>query len=138
MSFVNERISPEDVKTYRLEEIDQHYRGTASRVWCIDRDRDTYLRMVQASGREQTNGFVWTLWWKGQLIEVRTRLLRTKRSPDGRSEIEQHERVEEMKIPPVIFAEAEAVRQLYREARTVYREAGVRSTSSVYSLTLEF
>lgn len=86
MSFVNERISTEDVEKYGLEAIDRSYMGrTRARDWTIDKEREIYLRNV-ASEREERQGFeTWNFYWQGDLIEFVAHVSDIVKTPDRTS-----------------------------------------------------
>jgi len=74
MAFVNEFIPASDVVKYGIARVNRFYLKSDFRPhWTIDRDRDIYLREV-ASGREEfAADYTYTLFWKGDLIELALR-----------------------------------------------------------------
>jgi hypothetical protein len=80
MAFVNEEISQEDYDKYNLREIDNRFRfGSPDDDWCIDRERDIWLRFYYRSVDIEDNGAeLWTSWgfyWKGVFITLDTKFL---------------------------------------------------------------
>jgi hypothetical protein len=75
MTFINEYVSDEDIRKYRLDDLwdrthpRQPWRGTHRHSWTIDRNRNTYLMLIR-SGREMksANRFEFLLWWDGNEI----------------------------------------------------------------------
>jgi hypothetical protein len=86
MAFVNEIVSEEDIRKYRLDELMHHFRSFAWRsgrpstfthTWTIDRERDVYFIPVKTieeigpSGRpEPTRRRVCILNWQGTRVEL--------------------------------------------------------------------
>ncbi len=65
MAFVNEEIPTEDEKKYRIDEINKEFLmppGDSS--WTMDRDRDIYLRWMEADREEPSEQQV-SFYWKG-------------------------------------------------------------------------
>lgn len=74
--FVNEFVTPEDVRKYRLVEIDEKFvvGQTNARDWTIDRENDSYLRNVSIGGGSDPdlrNQLRWTFYWKGHELTLR-------------------------------------------------------------------
>lgn len=137
MAFINEYIPVEDVEKYGLKEIDSKFlaTGVKSRDWTIDRNRDIYLRLV-ASGRDEMSGVsTWTFYWKGALLWFQKKGIAHKGNPGG--PCWAHTKVSKFDIPSNLEARREEIFQDLREAFLAYRDGGVFSTSTEYSLQLD-
>lgn len=144
MGFVNEYISVEDVEKYNLEAIDEKFisGGTRARDWTIDRERNIYLRNVamgrglEPGGNEVNLSYqtTWTLYWRGNLLTMRLDLL------GGRGEYGEpgwsHWRLVglESQHPEI---ERSQVLEILKEALVAYKDFGVFSVTSGYSVTLD-
>ena len=135
MGFVNEYIPEDDIEKYGIAELDNRFvvGGTTARDWTIDRERNMYLRQV-ARGREDTSHLsTWTFLWHDQLIVVYIELLATR---GGRGEpCWSHQRIRKLEMPAQVDR-AEMLTDL-REALLAYKDGGVYSASTAYSLTLD-
>lgn len=144
MAFVNEFIPPEDVEKYHLAEIDKRFvvGGTNARDWTIDRERDIYLRNVANGGggdpdiRNQTT---WTLYWRGDLLVLRLDLLD---GHGGRGEPGwSHWLLVRLRgssgLPAHLKAQKEQILDILKEALVAYKDFGVYSTNTDYSVTLD-
>lgn len=84
MAFVNEYVSEEDIKKYKLEEDwirrNPHYRpegrpASCPLKWTIDRDRNIYFMVVGGGGSEANDlGMPCILNWQGKEISVTLKL----------------------------------------------------------------
>jgi hypothetical protein len=77
MVFVNEYVSDEDIKKYKLNEIWLKYHPEHKSVpdhyrheWTVDRERDIYLKWVSVGREEHSNRLTFVLYWKGEFITV--------------------------------------------------------------------
>jgi hypothetical protein len=137
MAFRNEYISREDVEKYGLETVDEKFivGGTRARDWTIDRDREIYLRVVARGREEFAHLSTWTMYWKGELMEVDIENISTA-APIG-GEGRAHKRVRRISIPPRLETERSLILSDLKEALTAYKTGGVFSTVSSYSLQLD-
>lgn len=137
MVFVNEKISHEDRSKYGLDEIDKKFvvGRTKARDWTIDRDRNIYLRRV-ANGRDELfYQSTWSFYWKGKLLTV---YLDTIDSSGGRGEPGwSHLRVRKLELPSSLVAKRGEILEDLKEALTVYKDAGVYSANTTYSVALD-
>lgn len=136
MAFVNEFVSEEDAKKYGLEEIDQRYRRSSFRpVWTVDRERDIYLREVESGREEFANQYGYTFFWKGGLMFVRlTRRGGGARGGDGWSEWT----LLGIAMPDELQANRAEIIADLKSALTAYKDFGVYSTSTTYTVTFTF
>lgn len=137
MSFVNEKISPEDVKKYGIESVDKKfvYGGTISREWTRDAERDMYLRQV-AIGREETlSEATWTLYWGGKIITLKTENLGNVGPVGGKRS--GHKRLIYIDIPKELVEQRSAIIADLRDALVEYADGGIHRSASSYDLVLE-
>ncbi len=137
MAFINEYIPEADVKKYGIEEIDKRFivGGTRARDWTIDREREIYLRNV-ANGREEIRyQSTWTLYWKGELITLVLHLLggAGKRGEPGWS----HWKLHHIYIPSYLEDCRDEILADLKDALTAYKDGGVFSSNTTYSVTLD-
>jgi hypothetical protein len=138
MGFVNEYISDVDVKKYNLKEVDKKYvvGGVCARDWTIDRDRDIYLRMVSRGREEIAHQTTWTFFWNGELIEVGIDFIDSTGGVGKPSW--GRKRIRKLTLPDSLANRREEVIEDLKEALTAYKDGGVFSKSTSYSLTLEY
>lgn len=144
MGFVNEYISDADVEKYNLKAIDEKFisGGTHARDWTIDRERNIYLRNV-AMGRGLEPGgnkvnlsyqTTWTLYWRGDLLTMRLDLL------DGKGGCGEpgwsHWRLVWLEGEHAEIGRREVL-EVLKEALLAYKDFGVFSVTSGYSVTLD-
>lgn len=137
MAFVNEYIAEADIEKYGIKDINQRFvvGGTSARDWTIDRERDIYLRNV-ANGREEFRyQSTWTFYWHGELLVVRLDLIegRGKRGESGWS----HYKLRHIDMPEHIQDKYSVIVDDLKEALTAYKDGGVFSTNTTYTVTLD-
>lgn len=139
MAFINEYIPEADIKKYGIEEIDLRYvvGGSRSRQWTIDRELSIYLRHV-ANGPSEPELFgngKWTLFWEGELIEIGITSL------GGGGAVGQpcwsHKKVRYINLSPHLEAKKDEIIACLRKALLAYKDGGVFSSSTSFSLTLD-
>lgn len=134
MAFVNEYVSEEDIKAYKLDEIwlehNVIYRktGVPSHVrlhWTVDRDRSAYLMRVGGGGYDQ-DFTDWVLHLHGKRMNVRL----TMPGEGSKNFKEQPYRIvwDLVRIHPELpeMIKQEVV-QILKEALTAYGYAGARN-----------
>jgi hypothetical protein len=144
MPFVNELIPVEDIEKYQLAEIDEKFvvGGTRSRQWTIDRDRDIYLRNVArgaGSELEIRNQHKWIFYWKGYELTLRLDLIA------GSGEVGEparyHRRLMWVNgsngLPASLKPHAKEILNDLKEALLIYKDFGIYSESTEFSLTLD-
>lgn len=144
MAFMNEFIPAGDVDKYGLKAIDERFiaNGTNSRQWTIDRDRDIYLRNVERGGGnepELRNRTTWTFYWHGTPLTLRLDLLT---GAGGRGEPGwSHWKLVWVNgsngLPEHLKAKKEQILENLKEALTAYKDFGVYSANTDYSITLD-
>lgn len=144
MAFVNEYIPEADFKKYDFERLNKRPRkaGTApSDAWTIDRDADVWLRKfyTEMDHTDLQGGFtgisVWDFWWKGKLIAV------TLESIETGGGVGKHcwsrKRLVALEIPAAMEAQRAQIVKDLEAALTAYKDGGVLSGATTYSLTLD-
>jgi len=141
MPFVNEYISPEDAARYHLAEIDASCRsGGISRQWTIDREQDIYLRILSRGLEAETkHEGVWSFHWKGTLVTVRLDLLDGKGKPGepGWSHWLLVRLNGTSGLPPALGPYKRSVIESLKQALLAYKDAGVLSGNTDYTVTLD-
>jgi hypothetical protein len=137
MNFINERISNEDVAKYGLEAIDKNFivGGTNRRDWTIDRERDICLRNVTNGREEYKSQSGWTLFWGGQWFYLELEVLDSGGKPGG--PCWAHKRLRRMELPEQLKGKRDEILADLKGALTVYKDSGIFSVSTEYTLTLD-
>jgi hypothetical protein len=137
MSFVNEYISAEDIAKYGLDSIDKGFvvGGVRSRSWTVDHERNIYLRIVARGREDNFQCSTWTFFWRGELIVLGLENISTSGAPGGSRE--GHKKLRSIVVPDKFKGlEKEIIKDLI-EALVAYKDGGVHSTASSYSLVLD-
>ncbi len=140
ISFVNEYIPADDMEKYQIKEIDKKFviGGTNARDWTIDRDRDIYIRNV-ANGREDIrHQTTWTMYWNGDLLEMRLDSLRGggQRGGPGWSQWKLYG-LETRCLPEHLKSQRHEILDALREALLAYKDGGVFASSTTYEVILD-
>lgn len=137
MTFVNEKITKEDVEGYGLASVSNQF--VVGRVppttWTIDRERNMYLRVVSRGREEFYYQSTWTFFWKGDLIVFNLDFL----SSSGEVDEDQvgHKRLYNFRMPDKVkFVKDEMLADL-RSALETYKDGGVYATAKSYELKLD-
>jgi hypothetical protein len=137
MAFVNEYIPADDIEKYSIETIDKKFivGGTTARDWTIDRERSMYLRNVARGREEFFHESTWTFFWHGELLVVELEIVGGggKRGEPGWS----HWRVRELELPKHLENRRDEILADLKEALTAYKDGGVFSANTTYSVTLD-
>jgi len=108
MTYVNERISNEDMVKYRIHEMAWGYASNNYRDWVIARERDIYLRRASDDRGETTNKY-WSFYWKGHEWPVYG--YRVSYTPETASQIAQYTvRLKFTKFPEVLLDKLDEIR----------------------------
>ena len=143
MSFVNEKISKEDVDKFRIIEIDNMpFVGKGrSRQWTVDRERDIYLRLIasllstpggQEEGRDISD---WSLYYKGEVIFIKLEALEY-RDVFGAAGWRRFS-ILEMKLPEKLIFQSDQIKNVLKEALEVYKDAGLYSGCKTFTVEIE-
>jgi hypothetical protein len=137
MAFVNEYISEEDVAKYGLEDIDKNFivGGTNSRSWTIDRERNIYLRNVMRGREEHKSLSGWTFFWHGQWIYLEMEVVDAGGKPGGAGWV--HRRLCTIELPDQLKGQRAEILAALKEALIAYKDFGIYSVCTDYSVTLD-
>jgi len=137
MPFVNEHISPKDVAKYGLEAIDKNFivDGTNSRSWTIDRERNIYLRNVTRGREEYKSQSGWTFFWDEQWFYLELETLDAGGKPDG--PCWSHKRLRRIELPEQLKGKRGEILADLKDALTAYKDFGIFSVSTEYTVTLD-
>ena len=156
MTFVNERISPEDVEKYQIEKINRLVVGGVDDrtrpSWTIDRERNIYLRCLcnQIGDEHCPTGLIaWNFFWKGYLFWLETERLESRGVRGGPGWFKK--RVTKLGLMgdeqrnvgysgildfPGDIDKQQLFQDLY-DAQLAYKDAGIYSTTTDFELELE-
>lgn len=135
MGFTNEYTSDEDREKYNLDKIDKKFvvGGVAPRDWTVDKEINSFLRLVARGREEDADLSTWVFFYKGILyvLEINT-VMHPITNPKDRSE----DKIIQFKtsISEHLFDEVSSV---LREAVLTYKDNGLFSTSEIYRLNLK-
>src|SRR5689334_23273449 len=137
MTFINEYISPEDKEKFGIAEQNNKYivGGTNSSQWTIDKERNIYLRQVARVTREAEHygEQTWTLFWEGELIEIG---IDNIENTGGLGEpCWSHLKIRYINLPAHLEQRRAEVIECLREALLAYKDGGVYSGATEFSLT---
>ena len=136
MTFINERISVEDKQKYNLEDIQAKHGFDWTKItdWTIDRDTSSFLSRVWR-GREQTGKSTWIFFWQSESLLVELEVLEAKGVRGGAGWT--HWRVREIELPASLINRKEEVLEHLKEALTAYKDAGLYSATTDFTVTLD-
>ena len=147
MNFINEYISKSDMEKYQIKEIDQRvrrYLRTNSDSWTIDRETETYLRCVAWGGEENIGESAWTFYWQGEMLWIELKILDT--SSNGRNAPGWSRQIvkklclmggDSDHLPERLAVHKYQILKDLEEALLAYKDGGVYSSTTTYTLTLE-
>ena len=143
MAFINEYISDEDMKRYKIKEIDEKFSlgGVASDSWTVDSSRKMYLRLVY---RNKNNYDIvstgWSFLWNEKLYYLETELIDS--AGDRGAEGWSHKVITKVNF---LNNKDEAINNDFlssmmpdiRQAFEMYKDFGVFSAHTKYTLILD-
>ncbi|WP_255754922.1 hypothetical protein [Massilia sp. erpn] len=134
---MNERIQKSDISKYNIEEINKKFvvGGSNSDQWTIDRDRNIYLRCVARGREEFRNQSTWTLHCMGDLISLDLELLAGE--GEGGEPGWSHWKLRHLSIPSHLNDNRSEILAILRDALTAYKDGGIYSINTTYSVTLD-
>lgn len=137
MAFVNERVPEEDMHKYRVDEVNEdkrfHGAGIIARDWTIDRERNMYLRLI---GRSRSMyRMTWSFYWKGELLVVDLDLMEANGKPGEAGWA--HWKICQFDIPPHLQQSKAEILADLESALVAYRDGGIYSSTTDYSVALE-
>ena len=137
VSFVNERILPEDKRRFQMTEDSSFYlAGTNS--WTVDRERDMFLLPRTGAGPESEPGVRhWAFCWRNNLLDVRVLVLGSGIEADG---LRGWERTRVLAVCGAsVLARSERAQMLraLKEAFVAHRGLGIYTRLTSYEVSLE-
>lgn len=129
MSFINEYISEDDNKKYKIEELWRRYhpwsRVAEPRHWAVDKSSNIYLIEVAVGMEEVGNRVTFVLWIDGAEILVDLRLSSENDPEFGKVSVWTLEKIYsqiESKVPDVMIKSALRSALLVYGTRSVYEK----------------
>lgn len=141
MTFINERISPQDIDAYSIAEVDARIPGSSVfREWCIDRQRRIYLRKVKAGREECRHESTWNFLWRGKLLTLRLDLVDSSvhRGGAGWAHWRLMHVDGEFGLPDDVPQLQPALVADLKEALLAYKDGGIYATNTEFEVTLSF
>ncbi|WP_434641239.1 hypothetical protein ACMYSK_06705 [Klebsiella sp. I138] len=146
MAFVNEMISDDDWQRYDLDTVNRRMNGlhTPNFQWTIDREEAVWLRLFYiysdytADKPGRTGKQIWDYFWRGTLLSLETRELKTKPETDNDGVYYVHRRLLSINIPPELTAATEQILQDLKLAFTACSCAGIYSDGVPCQIDLEY
>ena len=137
MAFVNEYVSPEDVKKYDLDGINQRFgKDPALRYqWTVDRERNVFLIWMDAGREEFSARQTLLLWWQG--ISVFVRLLSATTGTLG-SQVTSRWQLQQINLPPELVTKRTEILDVLKEALVAYKVSGIGLPVPRHTATFEF
>ena len=137
MAFINEYIPQEDLIKYDIEAFYVTYvvGGTRPRQWTIDREKNIYVIKVARGREEYFNQTTWVLYFENHLIEFFIDYLGEQESNVGAT-IER-KKLRQINLPEQMRMRRDEIILVIREALTAYKDGGVLSQATEYTLSLE-
>jgi len=137
MGFVNEYVPKEDIEKYGLEEISKRYHSSSVQPdWTIHREQNIYLRRMRAGREEFCNEIIYTLFWKGFLLDVRITVLDVGGERGGSGWAKY--RLDRLELPEKLRQDREEIIQDLEESLVAQKGSGVYSTFTDFTATFEF
>lgn len=134
MAFINEFIPEPDFVKYGIAAINFRYNKSDSDAeWTIDRARDIYLRRVFSGRFEFAGDHGYTLYWKGDLLELELR-----ETGDTLPDLTgwTHYVLLKLNLPPHLDTQHSEILSDLREALTARKGAGMYSPRIGSTVTL--
>ena len=136
MTFVNEKVSEQEIEKYGLREVNEKFwKGDGDYNWTIDRERDIYLRFLCRGDRDTPYRNDFSFYWKGTLLTIR---------------FEKHgEGVRDGKgsttwtfggwqLPEHLAAHRKEIIADLKDALTTYKDYGINSTIADHAAYFDF
>ncbi len=144
MIFINEYIPEEDFEKYNFAELNKRPRGagsTPARYWTIDREANIWLHKfyTESDHTEPDGGYTglsyWNYFWKGTLIMLEIKLMDAGGKRGGHCWARK--KLISIDLPDKLETQRSEVLKDLEAALTAYKDGGVLSSSSSYTLEFE-
>jgi hypothetical protein len=137
MPFINEYISAEDIKKYDIEALDKRFhKGHYKPSWTVDHERDMYLRYMTKEHEEFSHHITYCFYWKGVVIEVLIELSEAGGARNGPQW--SRKKLLRWNLPANLVAQETEIKADLKEAFIAYKDFGILSTSTTYTVTFDF
>ena len=137
MAFVNEYISAENIKKYDIEALDKRFRkGHYEPEWTVDHKNNMYLRYMSREHEEFSNHITYCFYWKCTVIEVVIELSEAGGVRNGAQW--SRKKLLRWTLPTKLVAQEAQVKADLKEAFGAYKDFGMLSTSTSYTVTFDF
>ena len=136
MAFFNELIPEPDFVKYDIAAINHRYtKSDTDADWTIDRERDIYVRRVFSGRFEFAGDHGYTLYWKGEMIELQLR-----ETGDTLPDLSgwTHFGLLKLNLPPHLETQRSEILSDLKEALTARKGAGVYSPRISSNATFNF
>jgi hypothetical protein len=135
MTFINEYISREDFAKFRLPEYDDAFGMGAvfSDNWTIDRERDMILRLVGRGREERAGRSEYAFYWRNRWNIVGVSVADCGGTRNGPQWVRYRLAIPHQ-VPPSVPELRELFLRDLKEALIAYRDCGVRSNATEFSV----
>ena len=142
MTFVNEKVSEQDIEKYGLREINKQFiKGDISYYWTIDQDRNIYLRDMGYNWQEPSEVKI-SFFWKKHLLRFHLRILESSGERGGKGSQTWGLTSDTDRTTIWLPAELEDYRNEItndlKDALLAYKGSGVFSTLTEYTAQFQF
>jgi hypothetical protein len=137
MSFVNEKVSEQDIEKYGLREINKKFfKGDHSYFWTIDRANDVYLRSMGNNWQEPEEQ-VFSFYWKGHQFQIDLRICDSSGVRGGAGSVTwglSSNTTEKMvPLPQSLEAYRSQITADLKDALRAYKDGGYFSATTEYT-----
>lgn len=115
-----------------FNEIQQHYKSE----WTVDRARDMYLRYMTKEREEFSHHITYCFYWKGVVIEVVIALSEAGGVRNGAQW--SRKKLLRWNLPSNLIAQETEIKADLKEAFIAYKDLGMLSNSTTYTITFDF
>ncbi len=143
MSFVNEKVSEQDIEKYGLREINKQFlKGDFEYDWTIDRERDVYLRIMGNNWQEPQEQKV-SFYWKGHLLRFDLRMSTSGKNVRGGKgdctwSLSSNNTLKTLWLPDDLEVHREEVTGDLKQALSAYKDFGRRSVIVDHTAYFQF
>jgi len=137
MAFVNEYVSPQDVKKYDLDGIKQRF-GKDPDIryqWTVDRERNVFLMWMEAGREERSHDETFSMHFKGTNFLVHLVGFSAGKIAEKVTTTWQ---LEKLGIPPELESRRSEIIDALKEALTEYKASGIGVPVADHTAFFEF
>ena len=144
MTFINEYVSDEDVKKYKLQEMwDEYHPYSKGRVkpyfrhtWTIDREKNIFFIPARTGREEFSNQTVCILWMEGVELSVTIRKSGWANIKEGKGSVSWD--LDRIRKPENCAIKDKEIIQVLKEALVVYGYRGILRSLPDYTVDFKF